>query len=243
MKILGKYIHGSEDSIDTNVYYLVDEVPSFAESKKFCDSIVGENANLISIKDYRVNACYKGTIDECNNSLLSTYHLHKQEYPRPNIIYIARDKNLKYIRAIRIILSHLSRTQYRREIKEALKSDKLLDKTTTLLGINFETIDFDNLSKNQSGKDVLKVIAFQIGQVLGLFKGIEFYTKSSISNDIVSLKPFLYRESNKEHLSTLDLYIYTVCTKINELIKFESDGIVIFNDGSKYDVLKEKRLN
>lgn len=51
MEILARYIHGSEDSVDTDVYYVVDELPSFQECKEWCDSKKDENANLITIID------------------------------------------------------------------------------------------------------------------------------------------------------------------------------------------------
>jgi len=173
MEIIAKYIHGSEDSLDIDTYYIVDKVPSFQESKEFCDSIKDENANLLELdNEGHVCACYKGTIDECNNSLFTTYNLHEQSYPLLIKSMVERDKWLKSLRAVRIILSHLSRTQYRKDVKAALKGS-MYERIQLLKSIDLNAIDFDSLEHNQSGKDVMKIIAFQAGQTLGLLGGHE----------------------------------------------------------------------
>lgn len=123
MEIIAKYIHGSEDSLDTDVYYVVKELPSFSECRAFCSANKEENRNLIVIKNGVVTNCFIGTNDEINNALIDTYQLHEQEYPLLITKRVSRDIPLKAIRVSRGILSLLSRTQYRSEIKEALKSN------------------------------------------------------------------------------------------------------------------------
>lgn len=82
MKTLYRYIHGSEDSTDVDVVYVVDEIPSLSEAKAFCSpDDKKENRNLIVVKDGIVTDCYKGTVDEINNSLLNTYYKHEQTDP------------------------------------------------------------------------------------------------------------------------------------------------------------------
>ena len=242
MEILAKYIHGSEDSIDTDVYYVVDELPSFQECKAFCDSIKDENANLITIDNGVVTACYKGVPDECNNSLLETYSLHEQEYPLLVKYYVERDVFLKILRGIRIILSRISRTRYRAIVKEALKDNNLRNKMATLSHIRFNTIDFENMDKKESGKDILKVIAFQLGQMYGLTANNEYYTKSSIAKRFPRLKPLLYREDYAD-TKCLDFYLIEILVYLDKHMKENKDGIATFDDGSQYDVNKEKRIN
>ena len=113
MKILARYIHGSGDSTDTDVVYVVDALPDKAECKRFCSESPVENRNLITIKDDVVSEVYKGTADEVNNALLATYSLHEQSYPLLVTRAVERIVPLKYVRGIRIILSHLTRSQYR----------------------------------------------------------------------------------------------------------------------------------
>ena len=240
MEIIAKYIHGSEDSTDVDTYYIVDAVPSFKESKKFCDSIKDENANILELDETGIICkCYKGTPDECNNSLYETYHLHKQEYPLLVKRKVERDFGLKYVRAIRILLSHCSKTQYRKEVKSALKSTSWDDKVRTLLNIDLSTIDYDHLEHNQNGKDIKKVIAFQIGQTILLGCSIEVYTKSEISSFFPELKQFLYREDdvNMDLLNTFkNILIEFFSTDINEC----GENLVEIN-GIKYNHREEKK--
>ena len=74
MEIIARYIHGSENSTDLDVIYVVDELPSLQECKTFC-SDKDENRNLITVENGIVTSVYKGTPDEVNNSLLRTYNL------------------------------------------------------------------------------------------------------------------------------------------------------------------------
>lgn len=241
MNVIAKYIHGSGDSIDVDTYYVVDHIPSFQEAKQWCDAIKDENANLITIENGIVTGCYKGTPDECNNSLYDTYSLHEQEYPLLVERKVERDKGLKYIRAIRIILSHVSRSQYRSEVKAALKSDKLSDKVRTLYGIDFDSIDYGQMSGTASGKDILKVIAFQLGQVMGLQYDTELYTKADVACIYSDLYDFLYRNDNIS-LDIIKGYVHDFCQYIIDIIESENDGCVTFINGQTYNVLQEKRV-
>jgi len=154
-----KYIHGSEDSIDVDVYYVFDDLPDFKFCQEFCAD-KEENRNIITIRDGVVNQCFKGTVDEVNNGLFQTYHLHKQEYPLLIEKLLKRDILLKDIRVFRGIFSYLSRTKYRREIKSGLKSD-WKTRINILKQINWS--DIEDFGKTYNKKDILKVYAFQLG--------------------------------------------------------------------------------
>lgn len=138
MKILAKYIHDSADSTDVDVHYVVDELPCLSECKEFCNTNKDiENRNLIVINDGVVTACYKGSIDEVNNGLIDTYNLHNQEYPLLVTKRITRNNYIKYIRGIRGILSHISRSQYRPIVKPALVSNSWTQRLNVFHDINF----------------------------------------------------------------------------------------------------------
>lgn len=229
--ITAKYIHGSEDSTDIDVHYVFDIMPSFQECKIFCDSDKSENRNIITIENGVVTNCYKGTIDEINNALIETYPLHKQSYPLLVEHKVERDKVLKYIRSVRIILSYLSRTIYRPQVKSALKGT-WADRLNALDLIDFTKIDFDNLDKHNNKFDVCKVIAFQIGQCWGLLNNEEYYTKHSIASHYPILKQFLYRK--EADLLRLNEYLHSLVTDLKSINS---------NDIKKYDIIKEKRID
>ena len=207
MNIIAKYIHGSEDSTDVDVVYVVDELPDKTECKRFCSESPDENRNLITIKDGVVSEVYKGTVDEVNNALLSTYGLHNQTYSLLVKKHMERIPPLKYVRGIRIILSHLSRSQYRERVKKALRSN-WRDRLNELLDIDITTIDFSTLNKKMDREDILKTIAFQCAQMRGFIQADvmmlepveykEIYTKHQAAEVYPELEPFLYRDPGSD---------------------------------------------
>ena len=237
-----RYIHGSEDSLDVDVYYVFDEKPSFDECRRFCSEDPNENRNIIVIKDGVVVDCFIGTVDEINNGLIDTYPLHAQNDELLVNKRLERDITIKSIRAVRGILSILSRTQYRSDIKYAL-THGWQARLDCLLNIDFTTINYNELGKRMNGPDMLKVIAFQIGQTLGLFDGVELYTKSSVAKQYPELKSFLYREPSdlkvlNEYRDILSGYLDKIKTK--DL----NDYTVLFCDENRIiDLKHEKTIN
>lgn len=206
--------HGSEDSLDSDVYVVVEQpISNLQECKVLCESYTGLNANLICITDGQVSWCYKGTIDECNNSIIATYSLHKENtQPCPITAPMQRDWFLKLQRTIRGLLTYFSRTEHRVAIKAALRSDSLDDKLDALRLIRLQ--DIPNFGKKGENQDVYKYIAFQIAQTCSLIEtGHEIFTKQMAVDYDPNLREYLYREvsdpKDTEYLhDTLDLFIF-----------------------------------
>ena len=236
-----RYIHGSEDSLDLDVYYVFDKLPEFSECRRFCSENKDENRNIIVIKDGIVTDCFIGTIDEINNGLIDTYPLHKQEYPLLIERRVERDILIKFIRAIRGILSLISRTEYRTEIKASLNAN-WEERLRCLRNIDFTTIDFGELDKQYDGTHIKKVIAFQIGQTLGLFDGVELYTKSSIAKQYPELRAFLYREESD--IFIINKYITLLVEKLEKIeTRKVSEREVLFVESNRvFDLKHEKEL-
>lgn len=191
MECFYKIRFGSSDSLDDDVIYIVDSIPNIVHCKQFCSSDPSENRNLAVIEDGIVVDQYKGTSDELNNSIYLTFGLHKQEIDEcPVHRLIERDLIIKDARAIRCILSHCSRTQYRPVVKKALKSMTIIDRLDALQEIDLRAIkDFD---KNDI-IEVHKTIAFQLAQAMALHLGVELFTKKQSAEIFESLRPYLYR--------------------------------------------------
>lgn len=246
MEIIAKYIHGSEDSTDVDVHYVVEEQPSFQEAKAFCDADLTENRNIITIKDGIVIGCYKGTVDEINNALLDTYNLHEQTSPLLVTRRVERNKPLKYMRAIRIMLSHLSRSQYRQEVKAALRGT-WKQRLDTLDNIDLCTIDFSALNKNLKDVDILKVFAFQIGQCMLLRRDVEAYTKKTVADNLSALQPFLYRQTTTD-ITVLDHALHFLIQYIHKdymTMDLNVDGnnyIWFIDENKKFDLKTEKEV-
>ena len=228
-----------------DVIYVVDELPSLQECKTFC-SDKEENRNLITVENGIVTSVYKGTPDEVNNALLDTYKLHEQEYPLLVERKVERDVHIKAIRAVRCILSHLSRSMFRPEIKNALRGSwSVRIETLQMIYDHFDEIDFDSLQNNMSGDDVKKLIAFQIGQVLALTDFVELYTKSEIASYFTDLKPYLYRNSTDNENLKRYLFIFIHCLTKNNMFDYTENGTEVtfgFSYGT-YDVKLERKIN
>lgn len=215
MEIYGSYIYGSSDSTDVDIAYIVDELSSLNECKHFCSDDKTENRNLITINKGIITNCYKGTKDELNNAIKNTYSLHHQTTPLLITKSVDRNIPLKIVRAIRSILSHLSRSQYRSEVKLALRSD--FDcRLNTLLNIDLTTIDFTTLNNNMSKEDILKLIAFQSGQCLGLINGDEYFTKKEISLAYPELSKFIFRIEDTD-ISILNTFVHNFVNVIKNM--------------------------
>lgn len=229
MKILGSYIHGSEDSLDRDVVYIVDELPTFTECQEFCSGHE-EDRNLMVIKDGTVDGCFKGLPDELNNEILVTYSLHDQSFPLLITRKVERDIILRDIRAVRSVISLFTRTTLRKEAKSALRG--CWDERVSLLGkLDLIALMSEWTEDSSPGlEDTLKSIAFQLGQASALHDGAELFTKRSISEAYPVLRPYLYREKNPD-LSPLQEFL----RRYAEIIEKNEDV------GLLYDLKEEKR--
>lgn len=197
-------LYGSASSQDVDVLIFEDELPnSIQECADLCkiyndyfssffqtEKII--NSNIAIVKNGIIVQVHKGVADELNNSIFLTYHFHKQYFPNQITQLVSRDVELKMIRCARVILSFLTRTVYRKKVKLALRGD-FKDKIETLSQIDISQIQ--DFGKKQVDTDVLKRLAFQLGQTLALMEGVELFTKEDISDYLPVLTPFLKRES------------------------------------------------
>jgi len=164
-------IFGSKSSTDYDIMFFVDSLGTIQESheliskldKMYSDIYVDKtiNSNLCIIKNGIVVDVFKGTFDEVNNALYLTYSYHEQKHPLQIKRVIERDVTIKILRTARVLLSFLSRTIYRKEVKNALKSD-LIEKLDVLCNIDLSGVK--NLgTRNVLWEDYLKTMSFQLG--------------------------------------------------------------------------------
>lgn len=190
--------HGSDDSLDKDIYVLC---PKPLEHKESLDVIshfenLGFNANPIFIEQGIVKWNFKGVNDEVQNSIFHTYELHTQNHPKPIEQTVERNHGLKALRTIRGLLSQCSRTQYREAIKPTLKNTNLVKKIEAISQIDFTAInDFEKISKIEAGK----FFAFQLGQTLALIEeNVDLFTKKSVAQKYPEFKDLLYRKEDAD---------------------------------------------
>lgn len=227
-------IFGSENSLDYDIVIFIDSIPStIDESHMLCKKYNSElslihsdkvvNSNLAVVKDGFIVDCFKGTIDELNNSLFYTYKNHTQPYPLQITSVLERNIDKKILRVCRGILSFYSRTDMRDKVKPALRGD-LRIKIPVLKDIDFtKMLEFPN--KKESIKDIYKVISFQFGQLFSLLDGFESesYTKS----DIIKNYPKLSNMLNRSELTPDDLnYLNESKTRLLNIIDCRIDQMI-----------------
>ena len=177
-------LFGSADSLDRDTLYPVELLPDPHTCKQLC-SQASENRNLVVLQDGVVAETYKGLPDETNNALWTTYDLHSQAAPNPVCRSVRRIVPLKVVRATRMILSLLTRTQYRQAIKTALSSFNQYERQQVLASIDFRTLELPS--------DSWKSIAFQLAQTICLIESDEFYTKSDLQQGLPDLADWIAR--------------------------------------------------
>ncbi len=231
--------HGSENSLDHDIYVIIPSPVDGKSAKNICRSYNGYNANLLVIENSQVSWCYKGTIDECNNSLLSTYELHEQNIDNPINAPLERQYGLKMIRTVRGILSYFSRTEQRKEIKKALKSEDFCFKIDTLKSLSISnTTDY----QKNTLTEVYKFFAFQLGQTIALLLDQkELFTKNSVSEYFSDLKPFLDRDELVD-TTILDKYLKTFISIIETSYTsmYKQPTLIFTNFFGKKEVIKTK---
>jgi hypothetical protein len=202
-------LHGSADSLDKDIVYILPKMLSYHDALLFCNYKKGENRNIMTMYPTGVvKQCMKGLPDEINNSLLVTYPLHQQQHEMLINRPVTRIIPLKVVRGIRSVLSHLSKSSLRPVIKPALRSSDLGEYLRVL-----EKVDFNEESvKNLLDVEICKMLGFQLGQTLALVEGTELYTKGQISEHWPELSPFMKRQEE------LVLSSLSVLNKFNDLL-------------------------
>lgn len=189
------YAHGSPNSLDEDRMYVF---PS-----EHINTVVGEQArailddgiidvNLIDIDaDGYVCDCYKGQNDEVHNALSTTFPLHKQRFQLPKNFgpKVQRIVALKYLTGMRRVFIRLTELELTRDFTKAT-----LRNHDPLIGpAAFAQLDFVEISP-EANVDLIKTFAFQMGQMLGLFVGLDLFAKNDIVAAYPELEPFVMRK-------------------------------------------------
>lgn len=235
-----RYIHGSADSTDPDVIYVVDTLPALSQAQAFYREHPGENCNFIVVREGTVFQCLKGHPDEVNNALLRTYPLHPQTHPLLIRQPVIRDVFLKDITMTRKILSPLTRTHLRPVVKEALRGS-WQHRLEVLASVDLTRTDLSGV-RSREQQDLVKSMVFSLGQAVGLHDGAELYTKADIAGHIPALTPYLYRQP-----ADLDAFQQVLSGHLAQLARTSfseaPDGTVtITRTGTRYDIHREIRL-
>lgn len=217
-------IFGSENSVDIDVMFFVEEIPQNIDAcRALCMKLAEEfaqkqqvekkiNANIAKIENGCIVQIFKGMIDESNNALFYTYNIHNQLFDNQIHQLLPRNIDAKLVRTYRVLLSFLTKTTERVQVKAALRGDFSL-KLAALQKIELHHYETeDSLGNTVSIPDFQKTFAFQIGQTIALLEGKELFTKNEIAAYFPDLQPYLNRNLGESH-QVLQKYL----SQLNEL--------------------------
>lgn len=151
------------------------------------------DCNVGTVVNGVITWVYKGTPDEVNNSLYETYSYNFQLHPPLVMRRLPRNLTPKLIRTPRVLLSAITQTNYRDDVKAAMKGN-LRQKIEVLSVIRFEDLKFKPEYTLVQLLDIRKDWAFQLAQTLALMKGFEIYTKEAAAQRYPDLARFLFRD-------------------------------------------------
>ncbi|WP_316633446.1 hypothetical protein [uncultured Flavobacterium sp.] len=246
------YIYGSDDSTDQDVVIIVskEDMPETQEDRKnkvfflLKQYNLEWNSTLAVIENGKISDTIftKSWIDSLNNAVLETYSLHQQEYDLLITERQIRNKTLAIYKAVRTILTMLTRTEYRTQIRPIIKGIHDFNLKLEVLS----KIDFASLSefnqKNTTDTDIWKIIAFYVGQNITLIENdIEIYTKKKFVSHYNDLEAFINRKTiTVDDKMILQKHINHWLKLLHDFGEFKSEnGFLTCNDEC-IDMLNEK---
>lgn len=246
------YLYGSDDSTDKDVIIVIskEEMPEKQEDRKnkvlalLKEYDLNWNATFAVIENGKISDTIftKSWIDSLNNALLETYSLHQQKHELLITEKHIRNKTLAIYKAVRTVLTMLTRTEYRTQIRPILKG--IHDFNLKLEA--FKNIDFVSISqfnqKNTDDIDIWKIIAFYVGQNIALIENdVEIYTKKKLVHHFKDLEPFIYRKAIlEEDKKVLQNYINHWLSLVHNFGPFRSENGFLTCKNDCIDMLNEK---
>jgi len=244
--------YGSKSSTDIDVIIFIpksDMPPSQEERKRLVKKLMLDNNlgwnSILAVEEngVLVDTIYtKSWIDSLNNAVLSTYKHHQQHFENPITQVLKRNKTLAIYKAVRVILTLLTRTELRTKIKPIIKGVHPFYLKLEVL----KTIDFTAfLTFNQANTldvDIWKIFAFYIGQNRALLgSGIEIYTKEDLVKHYPKLSNFIWRnpltEEDKIYLTQFKNDWLTLIYYQGEFI---SEGQFLILNDERIDMINER---
>lgn len=188
--------------------------------------------------------CEKGNVEQTNNCLYYTFHMHRQNNilhgDNPITMPLQQSVSLKAITNVRALLTYISRTSLRENVKDLLKNGNFIQRTDFILEhvANGKFLsNLNDFNKNLSKTEIAKDLAFHFAQLYALMHGKEIFTKDEACFIYPDISMYIERKENIG-LKNLDNFISEVLQELlvkvvfdssNDSLKFETDTSFYFN--------------
>lgn len=244
------YNFGSSNSRDNDYVLVLDEPISLQFCKlisNFYKKHISDSfdINFVTIENKKVSWCFKGTKDELNNCLYYTSKLNSK------LVLVERDIGLKIFRTLRGIISYTSRTEYRKECKEVLRSNSIEDKISYIRKVTKDNLNIFVYNGKTEPEELFKFLSVQIIQTLALMNNKQLFTKNDYIKYISSCYPkfegiffsdFDYIINNVKYtgsvLLSLDYVLNDFLNQIEQNISYDNNGDLVLFDKTYNNISK-----
>ncbi|WP_420575068.1 hypothetical protein [Kordia sp.] len=246
--------YGSKSSTDVDVIIVLPKaaMPATQEERKRklkqlkTDFQLNWNAIFVVIEDgILVDTIYtKSWVDSLNNAFYHTHKYHEQLFEIPVTRTIKRNKTLAIYKAVRTILTMLTRTHLRPKVRPIIRGIHPFQLKLDIL----QTIDFSEIEtfhqKNTPDADAWKIIAFYMMQnELLITQNIEVYSKEEILKHVPAIADFILRkEITQEAKNTLTKLKNNWLETIKNFGEFTSSENILSCNNERVDMVKEIAL-
>lgn len=278
LDITGIYRYGSNDSDDIDVFIGLSRVPDMDDeddrimmdeihetidytlrySGQFSNSDKTVDFSFIHIsKDGVVDWCEYDDLEECNNALYYTFNHHAYNN---NVLYgknpikkkLEQNVSFKIVKVVRTLLTFLSRTSYREEVKYLLKKGSFKERLEFILKVVSQNgiSSVETFNKKLPDVEIVKDIAFMFIQLYGLVHDIDVFCKRDAALRFPDLARYIYKEHDIPLEPLEDFIIETfeslsmnieVYDKVDG-VKYSKDKFGCLNKEEKVIDLSTKRL-
>jgi len=278
LDITGIYRYGSNDSDDIDVFIGLNRVPDLDDeddrimmeeihetidytlrySGQFTNSDKKVEYSFIHISpEGVVDWCEYDDLEECNNALYYTFNHHAYNN---NVLYgknpikskLEQNVSFKIVKVVRTLLTFLSRTSYREEVKYLLKQGTFKERLEFLLKVVSENgiSSIDTFNKKLPDVEIVKDIAFMFIQLYGLVHDVDVFCKRDAALRFPDMSRYIYKDHNAPLEPLEDFIIETfeslsmnieVYDKVDG-VKYSRDKFGCLNKEEKVIDLSTKRL-
>lgn len=269
----GIYRYGSNTSTDIDLFIAIDRIPENNREDRQNIEELREMVKYVILDSMKVNDkridysfihvsddgvidwCEYDDLEECNNALYYTFdhHVYNNAVVRVNPVKrkLTQNVSFKIVKVVRQLLTLLSRTEYRDDVKYLLKNGTFKQRLEFVIRMVSEQkfSKIQTFNKNLDDVEILKDIAFSFIQLYSLIEDVDVFCKKDACLRFPDLAPFILREDDAK-LETLEEFIIETFQKLSanievydhiDAVKFTRDQYGCLNKEER--IITDKRLD
>lgn len=272
VEIVGAYLYGSNDSKDFDIFVQISRIPDDEDHEDLEDIkegvIEGLRRSIPRLKGTRdidaksmnvdlsfvhidedskvMDWCEYDNLAEANNCLLTTFDHHRfntRAYDEaPVQAALTQNVSLKLVKNLRTILTCLSRTEYRQEVKRLLKEGSFAERIEFIAEFvsSNKLQGVESFNKNLNDQEITKDLAFCFIQLHALMQGFEVFTKRDACMNYPDLAKYILRTEGSDDLEALESFIFEIFTDLSSNLEIFSELDAVRYTKDQYGCLNKQ---